>query len=128
MNTPQHCLFYKQKALLPKWEVVLTKVFRVALPLFVYLEFMIGGLPCEKKMPKIVPACLCRDLPTCGQTVYSNSSLTLGAHAPEGYGSWVCVCVQSYLTIRPTNDTTYLTGNEGQNICGVFSENAPLQS
>ena len=30
--------------------------------------------------------------------------------------------------IRPTNDTTYLTGNEGQNICGVFSENAPLQS
>ena len=28
--------------------------------------------------------------------------------------------------IRPTNDT--LTGKEDQNICGVFSENAPLQS
>ena len=32
------------------------------------------------------------------------------------------------LTYRPTNDMTYLTGNEGQNICAVFSENAPLQS
>ena len=26
------------------------------------------------------------------------------------------------MSIRPTNDTTYLTGNEGQKICGVFSE------
>ena len=39
----------------------------------------------------------------------------------------VCVRYQ-YLTYRPTNDTTYLTGNEGQIICAVFSENAPLQS
>ena len=31
-------------------------------------------------------------------------------------------------TYRPTNNTTYLTGNEGQNNCTVFSENAPLQS
>ena len=54
----------------------------------------------------------------------------------EGYGSWVClrVCVSvtQHLTyrmfIRPTNDTTYLTGNEDQKMCGVFSEYAPLQS
>ena len=55
----------------------------------------------------------------------------------EGYGSWVCLCVcvstqRQHLTsrmfIRPTNDTTYLTGNEDQKICGVFSESAPLQS
>ena len=29
--------------------------------------------------------------------------------------------------IRPTNDMTYLTGDEGQKFCGVFSENGPLQ-
>ena len=58
----------------------------------------------------------------------------------EGYGSWVCVCVcvsvclsvtfnlASRTFIRPTNDMTYLTGDEGQTFCGVFSENAPLQS
>ena len=44
----------------------------------------------------------------------------------------VCVSVAQHLTyrmfIRPTNDTTYLTGNEDQNIYGVFSENSPLQS
>ena len=33
-----------------------------------------------------------------------------------------------FKSYRPTNDTTYLTGNEGQNNCAVFSENAPLQS
>ena len=39
------------------------------------------------------------------------------------------VSVIQNLTYRPTNDTTYLTGNEGQNnYCTVFSENAPLQS
>ena len=38
------------------------------------------------------------------------------------------VSVIQNLTYRPTNDTTYLTGNEGQNDCAVFSENAPLQS
>ena len=50
----------------------------------------------------------------------------------EGYGSWVCLSVTQHLTsrtfIRPTNDMTYLTGDEGQKFCGVFSENAPLQS
>ena len=52
----------------------------------------------------------------------------------EGYSSWVCVSSVQFIrpTIDiiygPTNDTTYLTGNEGQKICGVFSENAPLQS
>ena len=51
----------------------------------------------------------------------------------EGYGSWVCVCVSvtQHVTyrifIRPTNDMIYLTGNDGQKICGVFSETAPLQ-
>ena len=39
-----------------------------------------------------------------------------------------CVCVHPTLFIRPTNDMTYLTGSEGQNICAVFSENAPLQT
>ena len=55
----------------------------------------------------------------------------------DGYGTWVvcvsfCVSVTRYLTspmfFRLTNNTTYSTGNEGQNICVVFSENAPLQS
>ena len=63
--------------------------------------------------------------------------ITLGAHAQRGYySSWVCVsvCVSvtqhltSPMFVRLTNDRTYLTGNEGQKICAVFSENAPLQS
>ena len=33
----------------------------------------------------------------------------------------------SRVFVRLTKDTIYLMGNEGQNICGVFSENAPLQ-
>ena len=49
----------------------------------------------------------------------------------EGYCSWsVCVSVKSHLTygvsVRPENTVTYSAGNEGQNFCGVFSENAPL--
>ena len=40
----------------------------------------------------------------------------------------VCVSVIQNLTNRPTNDTTYLTGNEGQNICGIFSETAAFVS
>ena len=44
----------------------------------------------------------------------------------------VCLSVTQHLTspmfVRLTNDTTYLTGNEGQKICAVFSENALLQS
>ena len=30
--------------------------------------------------------------------------------------------------VRLRNDTTYLTGNEGQKILAVLPENAPLQS
>ena len=47
---------------------------------------------------------------------------------------YVCVCVSvtlnltSRVSVRLTKDTTYLTGNEGQKICGIFSETAPLQS
>ena len=64
-----------------------------------------------------------------------STALTLGAHAQRGLlqlGLCVCVSVTLHLTsrtfVRPRNDTIYPTGNEGQNICGVFSENAPLQS
>ena len=42
-----------------------------------------------------------------------------------------CLSVKSHLTygasVRPENAVTYSTGNEGQKICGVFSETAPLQ-
>ena len=34
----------------------------------------------------------------------------------------------SRVFVHLTKDTIYLTGNEGQNICWVFSGNAPLQS
>ena len=54
----------------------------------------------------------------------------------EGYGSSVCVCVclsvKSHLTsgasVRPENSATYSEGNEGPNICGVFSETSSFQS
>ena len=43
----------------------------------------------------------------------------------------VCLSVKSHLTygasVRPENAVTYSAGNEGQNMCGVFSETAPLQ-
>ena len=43
----------------------------------------------------------------------------------------VGVSVKSHLTygasVRPENAVTYSAGNEGQKICGVFSETAPLQ-
>ena len=41
---------------------------------------------------------------------------------------FVCLLLTSRVFVRLTKDTIYLTGNEGQKICGVFSENAPLQS
>ena len=45
-------------------------------------------------------------------------------------GLSVCVSVKSHLTygasVRPENAVTYSAGNEGQKICGVFSEKAPL--
>ena len=43
----------------------------------------------------------------------------------------VCLSVKSHLTygasVRPENAVTYSAGNEGQKVCGVFSETAPLQ-
>ena len=44
----------------------------------------------------------------------------------EGYCSWVSVSGIQNLTNRPTNDTTYLTGNEGQP--QIFSETAAFVS
>ena len=42
----------------------------------------------------------------------------------------VSLSVKSHLTygasVHPENAVTYSAGNEGQNICGVFSEDAPL--
>ena len=46
-------------------------------------------------------------------------------------GLSVCLSVKSHLTygasVRLENAVTYSAGNEGQKICGVFSETAPLQ-
>ena len=45
--------------------------------------------------------------------------------------SCLCVCVKSHLTsgasVGHENAVTHSAGNEGQSICGVFSETAPLQ-
>ena len=46
-------------------------------------------------------------------------------------GLSVCVCVKSNVTpgasVRPENTVTYSAGSGGRNICGDFSETAPLQ-
>ena len=64
-------------------------------------------------------------------------SLTLDAHAQRGLRSCrvclcVCLSVKSHLTsgafVRPDNSATYSAANEGQKICGVFSETALFQS
>ena len=42
----------------------------------------------------------------------------------------VCLSVKSHASgasVRRKSGATYSVGNEGQNICGVFSENVPLQ-
>ena len=54
--------------------------------------------------------------------------LTLGAHAQRGLQYLgLCVCHLTYgASVRPEKAITYPTGIEGRNICGVFSENAPL--
>ena len=61
----------------------------------------------------------------------ASALLTLGAHAQRGLGLCVCLSVKQHLTygasVRPENAVTYSAGNEGQKICGVFSETAPLQ-
>ena len=64
-KTLQRCFVHAQKPLSPEQEVILTKFFQVALPLFSYTyvnqEFTVGGLPCTKKLTqKIVPACVRR--------------------------------------------------------------------
>ena len=52
--------------------------------------------------------------------------ITLGAHAQRRY--CYSLNLTSRVSVRPRNDTIYPTGDEGQKICGVFSENDPLQS
>ena len=62
-------------------------------------------------------------------------SLTSARMRSEGYGSWVfvsvCLSVKSHITsgasVRPENTVTYSAGNGSRNICGDFSETAPLQ-
>ena len=80
-------------------------------------------------MPSWLYVCTYKDVDTTHCTV--SLQLTLGAHAQRGLWS-VCLCVRSHLTygasVRPENAITYSAGNEGQNICGVFSETAPLQT
>ena len=48
-----------------------------------------------------------------------------------GLSVCVCVSVKSHLTsgasVCPENTVTYSAGNEGQKICGVFSETTPLR-
>ena len=66
-----------------------------------------------------------------GQTWFSINHRRACAARVTVVGS-VCLSVTLHLTsrvfVRLTKDTTYLTGNEGQKFCAVFSENAPLQS
>ena len=67
--------------------------------------------------------------------VSDHSLLPSARMRSEGTVVGLCVCVSvvtlhltSRMFVRLTNDTTYLTGNEGQKFRTVFSENAPLQS
>ena len=49
----------------------------------------------------------------------------------EGLSVCLCPFVKSHLTsgasVCPENAVTYLTGNEGQNVCGIFPETASLR-
>ena len=52
----------------------------------------------------------------------------------EGYSSWVCVCVCVCVcpytfsaSVRFENRNTYSAGNEGEKICSILPETAPLQ-
>ena len=98
----------------------------------------------RKPLPPYSDQMCLRGVPYVMLTPSRYGSLTLGAHAQrgllpsarmrsEGYCSCrVCVClsVKSHLTsgasVRPENAVTYSAGDEGQKICGVFSETAPL--
>ena len=64
----------------------------------------------------------------CVESALTVLLLTLGAHAQRGFTVVGSVCV--YVSVCPlsTNDTTYLTGNEGKKICGIFSETAAFVS
>ena len=43
------------------------------------------------------------------------------------FGSWVCLCVCAPNIVYSSHKRyDLLNGSEGQNICAVFSENAPL--
>ena len=53
--------------------------------------------------------------------------LTLGAHAQRGRRLSVKSHLTSGASVRPENSATYSTGNEGQKICGDFSETTSLQ-
>ena len=59
-------------------------------------------------------------------TVYTCLLLPSARMRSEGTVS-VCVSVTFPMFVCLTNDTTYLTGNEGQNFRAVLFENAPLQ-
>ena len=55
-------------------------------------------------------------------------SLFLPSARMRSEGTVVGFNLTSRVSVRPRNDTIYPTGDEGQKICGVFSENDPLQS
>ena len=70
------------------------------------------------------------------QSIEVSQYLTLGTHARftvVAVSVCVCVClsVKRHLTsgasVCPENAVTYSAGNEGQNICGVFSKTHAFQ-
>ena len=78
------------------------------------------------KLPEIesISSALCA---TCS---VDPSLFTLGAHAQRGYGSWVCLSVSHFSSVFSSHKgyDLHLTDTEGQKVCAVFSETAPLQS
>ena len=93
--------------------------------------------------PSVVRPCVQSAMRTCVFLVYAHAyfSCIYARDTPprvQHFSAfhWVCLCVcvsvKSHLTygasVRPENAVTHSASNEGQNICGVFSENAPLQS
>ena len=82
-----------------------------------------GAVPCHKT---------CTVRITCSNIINPRRACAARVTVVGSVCLCVCVSVKSHLTygasVRPENAVTYSAGNEGQNICGVFSENAPLQS